>query len=141
MIRAFPLLGLDLQNDELGQSELNLLISDRECKLTGEHTPRELRKVERGRVPASATVELRRNRSGHGLSMSRLGLSRPCQDGRLGRSLGGRFRGCGSRLTGRERLRYDVAPAGPVPGHLLRKDQVLAVETTARRVPLANTVP
>jgi len=42
VIRAFPLLGLDLQNDEFGESEMNLLISHRERELTGEHTPREL---------------------------------------------------------------------------------------------------
>jgi hypothetical protein len=58
VVRALPLLGLDLENHELGRRELDLLISDRDRELTRQNALGELRQVERCRVPAGATVEL-----------------------------------------------------------------------------------
>src|SRR5262245_44329006 len=65
MIRALALLRLDLENDELGRGQLDLLFPDRDRELTREHSLGELREVERRGVPAGASVELRRNRGAH----------------------------------------------------------------------------
>src|SRR5436309_969487 len=110
VVRALPLLGLDLENHELGRREPDLLVSHRDRELTRQYAFGELRQIERCRVPAGTTVELRRNRGAHLLP-----LSRPCErrlrHGRYG------LRAGGSRLTHGERLRYDLAPAGRLPGH------------------------
>src|SRR5207253_2776547 len=52
-----------------------------------------------------------------------------------------KLRAGGSRLTHGERLRYDLAPAGRLPGHALQADQLLAVDTTGRGVSPSNTLP
>src|SRR5215475_11270902 len=135
VVRALSLFGLDLENQELGCRELDVLLSDRDRELTRQNAFGELRQVERCRVPASATVELRRNRGTHLL----LPLSRPSER-RLRHDRDG-FGAGGPRLPHCERLRYDVAPARCLPGHLLRADQVLAVDTAGRGVLPSSTLP
>src|SRR5438445_12648917 len=134
VVRALPLLGLDLENHELGRREPDLLVSHRDRELTRQYAFGELRQIERCRVPAGTTVELRRNRGAHLLP-----LSRPCErclrHGRYGLRVGG------SRLTHGERLRYDLAPAGRLPRHALQADQLLAADTTGRGVSPSNTLP
>src|SRR5215831_5210171 len=87
VIRALPLLRLDLQDHELGGRELDLLIADGDRELSGQDAFGQLGQVERGRVPAGARVELRRNRGNHVLPLGglreRRGVRRRC--GRHGR--------------------------------------------------------
>src|SRR5215470_6003462 len=137
VIRALPLLGLDLEDDELGRRQLDLLIPHGARQLARQHALGQLRQVERSGVAACPGVKLRGNRCAHLLP-----LYRP----RQGCGLGRRHRrdglcAGGPWLTDCERLRYDVSPASRVPGHQLRGDQVLAVETAGRGDPLAITLP
>src|SRR5437899_6030399 len=108
VVRALPLLGLDLENHELGRREPDLLVSHRDRELTRQYAFGELRQIERCRVPAGTTVELRRNRGTHLLP-----LSRPCErcrrHGRYGLRVGA------SRPTHRERPPSEPAPPGPPP--------------------------
>src|SRR5262245_1786358 len=134
VVRALSLFGLDLQNHELGSRELDALLSDRDRELARQNTFGELRQVERCRVPAGATVELRRYHGTH--------LLLPLRRLRGRRLYGGDGLGAGgARRPHCERLRYDVAPAHRLPGHLLQADQLLAVDTAGRGVPPSNTLP
>src|SRR5215813_7857284 len=63
MIRALPLFGLDLEDDELGRRQSDLLVSNRDRQLARQHALGQLRQVERGSVAACPSVKLRRNRS------------------------------------------------------------------------------
>src|SRR5215813_11898240 len=65
VIRALPLLRLDLQDDELGRRQPDLLISNRDRQLARQHALGQLRQVKRGSVAACPSVKLRRNRSAH----------------------------------------------------------------------------
>src|SRR5215831_8746561 len=137
MVRTLPLLGLDLEDDELGRRQLDLLIANRDRQLTRQHALGQLRQVERSGVAACPSMKFLRNRSAHLFP-----LSRPHQR----RVVGWRRRRddlCADtpRLTDRERLRYDLAPTDRLSGHWLRGDQVLAVETAGRGDPLAITLP
>src|SRR6267143_2730145 len=133
VIRALPLFGLDLENDELGRRQLDLLLTHGDRQFAREHPFGELRQIKRRRVPAGATVELCRNRGAHVLPLRwtrdrlRHGFCGPCAGG--------------SRLAHCERLCCDLAPARRLPGHLLRADQLLAVDTAGRGVPPSNTLP
>src|SRR5262245_50233185 len=137
VVRALSLLGLDLENDELGRRQLYLVIPNGDRQLARQHAFGQLRQVERGGVAARPSVKLRGNRCAHLLP-----LYGPRQRRRIGRRHRRDGLGAGGPgLTDCERLRYDVAPAGRVPGHQLRGDQVLAVETAGRGDPLAITLP
>src|SRR5262245_28501485 len=65
VIRALPLLDLDLEHDELGRGELDLLFPDHDRELTREDALGQLGEVKRRGIPPSPRVKLRRNRGGH----------------------------------------------------------------------------
>jgi len=53
VIRTLPLLCLDLEDDELGRRQLDLLIANRDRQLTRQHALGQLRQVERSSVVVS----------------------------------------------------------------------------------------
>src|SRR5215467_3945830 len=65
VIRSLPLLGLDLEHDELGCRELDVLLSDHDRELTREDALGQLSEIKRCGIPPGPSVELRRNRGGH----------------------------------------------------------------------------
>src|SRR5262249_49224191 len=69
VIRPLPLLGLDLEYNELGRRKLDLLFSDHDRELTREDALGQLSEVERCCIPPGPSVELRRNRGGHMLPL------------------------------------------------------------------------
>src|SRR5215510_4116172 len=69
VIRSLPLLGLDLEHDELGCRELDVLLSDHDRQLTREDTLGQLSEVKRRGIPPCPSMELRRNRGGHVLPL------------------------------------------------------------------------
>src|SRR5262245_49868720 len=141
VIRPLPLLGLDLEHDELSCRELDVLLSNHDRELTREDALGQLSEVKRCGIPPGPSVELRRNRGGHLLPLRC--LHRRQRSGRCGRYSrnGRRLRAHASRLTDGQRLCCYVAPARHFPpGHGSRSGQ-LAVDTTGRGVLLLITRP
>src|SRR4029077_19591545 len=99
VIRALALLYLDLEHDELGRGELDLLFADHDRELTREDALGQLREVKRRSVPPGPSVELRRNRGGHLLPLRCLHRRR-----RRGRYSRYGLRAHASRLTDGQRL-------------------------------------
>src|SRR5262245_44385286 len=118
VIRPLPLLGLDLEHDELSRRELNVLFADHDRELTREDALGQLGEVKRRGVPPGPCVELRRNRGGHPLPLRYLHCRRRGRHnlhGRYGRCTRNGLRAYAARLTDGQRLCFLVAPVRPFP--------------------------
>src|SRR5262245_60530817 len=135
VIRPLPLLGLDLEHDELCCCELDVLLSDHDRELTRADALGQLSEARRCRIRPGPSVQPGRNRGGHLLPLRC--LHRRLRSSRCGRySRNGRhcLRAYVSRLTDGQRLCCYVAPARRFPtGHTSRSGQ-FAVDTTGRGV-------
>src|SRR5438445_8926232 len=109
VVRALPLLGLDLEHHELGRRELDVLFPDHDRQLPREHALGQLSEVERRGIPPGPSVKLRRNRGGHLLPLSCLYGRRRGRYSRYG------LRAYRFRLADGQRLCCHVAPASHFP--------------------------